>query len=150
MDRVEQFEINRRIVQDGLNRRAEQRARAARETTLETYEADMIRACNDRHEVSLLQKKADDVVRECRDRCNHNIAERARAKAQKWSRRKDLALGCLSYFAVSVLMHWLTTWTYLPVWGAVTAQIGFLPILIAHVYLLYNPPAERKEEARER
>ena len=147
MDKVKQFEINRRVVQDGLKRRAEEREAAERETALEFYEADMIRFCNDRHEVALVQRKTDDDVRKCFGQCKHNIAGRAKAKAQKQRVQKDTALSSLSYFAYTVLMFWLTTWTYLPVWGAAAAVLGFLPVLLAHIYLLHNPLSERKEAA---
>lgn len=131
-----QCEMNRRVVQEGLRRRADRRAETER--SLEAYEVDMIRFCNDRHAMALMDERVDADVRMCRQQSNARIAKRAKIRALKQERRKDTVLDCLTYFVVTVLLFWLTAWTYLPVWCAVTTAIGLFSLLMADIYLIHN------------
>lgn len=136
MCREMQFAINRQVVIDGLNRRAEAKAAAEREAELEAFEEDMIRRCNDRYEAAHLQQRMDEDVRTCRDRCESNISGRAYIKERKKQLRKDVALSCLIYFAFAVVIFWLTTWTYLPLWGAAAYVAAGAMILAARLFVL--------------
>lgn len=128
-----QFAINRKVVIDGLNRRAEERAAAEREAALESFEDTMIRRCNDNYDASRLQKRMDEDVRSSIARCESNIFGRSAAKAKRQNQKKDAALGCLSFFAYSVVLLWLTTWTHMPIWGAIAYIIGGGVFLAAYL-----------------
>lgn len=140
-----QFAINRQVVIDGLNRRAEEREAAAREANLEAFEEDMIHRCNARYDAVNLQNRMDEDLRKSRERCKANISGRAYAKERRQNRRKDVALSFLAYFASVVITFWLTTWTYLPLWGAITFALGCTMFLALRLFMLH---CEAETEAR--
>lgn len=133
-----QFAINRQVVIDGLNRRAEERAAAEREAALESFEDSMIRRCNAHCEETHLQNRMDEEVRTAQNRSASNISGRAKAKASRQNRQKDTALGCLAFFAYAVLLLWLTTWTYLPIWGATGYILGGAVFLVLYLGKMYG------------
>lgn len=132
-----QFAINRQVVMDGLNRRAEERETAAREADLEAFEEDMIRRCNANCDEIHLQKRMDEEVRTSLEQCKAKISGRAYAKERRRNRRKDVALSCLIFFAFTVITFWLTTWTHLPLWGAITYIAGGAMFLALHLFMLH-------------
>lgn len=145
MDRVKQFAINRQVVIDGLKRRAAQKEAAERESALDAFEIDMIRMCNFHREDVQLQNKMDADTRRTRRHSRAKIASRAKAKARKQRRRKDSALGCLTFFVYTLAMFRLTVWTYFPVWGAIPmVACGALFLLLYLCKVNASRSAERK------
>lgn len=145
-----QFETNRRIVRDGLDRRKIER----NEARLDAYERDMIRVSNAKCADGRAQRALDERLQE-EDRQTtrmhfQRVAARrdARAEAEK---RERATVQTVKLFALAcIVLTCLTRITYLPVWGAVAASAGLAPLVMAHIYLLHNPPTERKEADRGR
>ncbi len=116
---------NRQIVLDGLKRRALKKAADQLETKLDAFEADMIQHCNVNHASATV-----------RQNCRTSIAIRAKARekrALKWQAVKDVALSAFVFIAFSAGMLWLTTWTYLPLYGAATYIVGGALLLFAQI-----------------
>lgn len=130
-NRANAMEANRRIVQEGL-------ARRRREHQLDAFETAMIQRCNEHYYHADLQRKMDDTTRIGRELCAARIVARAERRAVGKRIRKDTALGCLSFFAASVVTMWLTTWTNLPVWAAVTFIVSMALFLAAYICDLHG------------
>lgn len=121
---------NRRIVQEGLDRRKQ-------ESQLNAFEDEMLRRINENCENAAWQTRQDIYDRINREGCKSRIAARAEAAAKTKQRRKDTALGILTLFAHAVVMLWLTTWTYFPIYAAVTLIVGgamFLALYLCRVH----------------
>lgn len=117
---------NRRIVQEHLdNRKLEKR--------LNAYENEMIRRVNENCANAIMQRDTDVALMLAREGSKMRILARAEYKAVRDQKRKDTALGCLTFFAYAVLLFWLTSWTYFPVWAAATCVIGSIPILLVYL-----------------
>ena len=125
------MEANRRIVQEGL-------ARRRREHQLDAFEADMIQHCDDHYYHADLQRKMDDTTRIGKELCAARIIARAERRAVSKRIRKDIALGCLSFFAASVVSVWLTTWTHLPIWAAVALIVVMALFLAVYICDLHG------------
>lgn len=111
------MEANRRYVQDGLNRRKLERK-------LDAFEDSMIRRCNEKHDEVCLQMRADAAVNLDRETSKARIAERAERREKAEQTRKDVAMACLIFFAFTVVMLQLATWTPLPLWASLIL-VGF-------------------------
>lgn len=107
------MEANRRYVQDGLDRRK-------LESKLDAFEDAMIRRCDEKYEAAYWKN----IARSDRENCMARIAERAERREKAEKTRKDVALACLIFFAFTVVMLQLATWTPLPVWTSLIL-IGF-------------------------
>lgn len=126
-------EENRRIVQDGLDRRAEARANDEREARMEAFERTMINGCNDNHWALQMaaqrSKESADAVME------DPKATAAREKAAAWKRVKD-SFNILTYFATFLLVLRYaedfgapaTTTIHLAVIAAVMAIAGIITL----------------------
>ena len=130
MDKEKQFCINRRVVLDGLNRRAEERAEAEREANLDAFEDAMIHRINENCEGASWQRHFEDTARLNLDEINARIKKRAEDKAKADEIRKDTRLGVLIFVIYGIVVAWLTSWTHLPVWTAI------LYILAGSLFLL--------------
>lgn len=119
MDREMQFEINRRVVQEGLNRRAEERQAAQKEAELNAFEDEMILHINKNYDESSIKRHLDDTARLDLEAVNARMSERAEKNAEIKQIRKDSRIGSLIFAIYSIVIVWLTTWTHLPVWVAV-------------------------------
>lgn len=119
MDREMQFCINRQVVLDGLNRRAEERAAAEKEATLEAFEDAMIHRINENYEGASWQRHFEDTTRLDREVINARIDKRAENKAKAEQIRKDTRLGVLIFVIYGIVVAWLTSWTHLPAWAAI-------------------------------
>lgn len=119
MDREMQFEINRRVVQEGLNRRAEERQAAIMEAALDAFEDEMILHINKNYDEASLTRHIDDTARLDLEAVNARMNERAEKNAEIKQIRKDSRLGRLIFTVYAIVIAWLTTWTHLPVWVAV-------------------------------
>ena len=94
-------EENRRIVQEGLDRRAEVRAQDEQEAKLEAYERDMIDICNEnaaRQKAREEQASVDAVAEDPK-------ATAARKKAAAWQRAKDSYLILTSYATFALILR---------------------------------------------
>lgn len=121
---------NRRIVQEHLDRRKI-------EKQLNTFEDEMIQRVNDNRYNAILQRDCDTALLMEREGSKLRILSRVACRAVREQIRKDTALGCLTYFAYAVVMLWLTRWTYLPVYAAVTCIVGgvlFLAVYLCRVH----------------
>lgn len=125
---------NRRIVQDGLARRQEARRQAQVEADCEAFENDMFNRLNSNYANAVWQDICGGLLAETQQECRGRINKRAESRTERQERRKDNALGCLVYFAFAVFMFWLTTWTFFPIWGALTFTAGASMILAAYLY----------------
>ena len=113
---------NRKIVQDGLNRRK-------LEHQLDAFEDAMIYGCNEHYESAYWQR----VALLDREKCMNRIAARAEAKAYADRLRKDITLACLIFFAFAVVMLQLANWTPLPIWAALTCVAMGIPFLVSYI-----------------
>ena len=122
---------NKRIVQEGLDRRKLERQ-------LNTFEDDMLRRINENHDNAIWQGQSDNAQAFLREKCNARIVARAEAAAIARQMRKDTALGCLTFVAYAAVMLSLTAWTSLPVWGAAAFITCGALILVAFLYRLHD------------
>ena len=138
-------EENKRIVQEGLDRRKAERMYAENEARLEQYERDMIRACNKRHADAKIENMAVTADHSCKAQSRARIVSRRDAKYRKMERNNSARHAVMLYVFVIAGLFWLTTWTYMPVWTAATCMVSFLPILLVHLFQLYNPAKKCRE-----
>ena len=116
---------NRRIVQDGLNRRK-------LEHQLDAFEDEMLQGVNE-HCVEAYWQNVANVDRE---KCKARIVARAEQKAAADRLRKDIALACLIFFAFASVMLHLAAWTPLPIYMALL-MVGFGVLFL--VSFIRNP-----------
>lgn len=130
---------NKRIVQEGLDRRKLERQ-------MDAFEDAMLRRINENHDNAVWQRQSDKAMRHSREECNTRIAARAEAAAVARQMRKDTALGCLSFFAYVVVMLMLTAWTAFPVWAAATFIVCGAPFLGLYLRRVHGllPMEEKK------
>ena len=116
------MDANRRIVQEGLDRRK-------LENKLDAFEDEMIRRCNEKHEAARWQRQAQ----LDRELCKARIVARAEQRERAEQIHKDVALACLIFFAFAVVMIHLAAWTPLPMWASLML-VGFgVLFLVAYI-----------------
>ena len=128
------MDANRRIVQEGLDRRK-------LETRLDAFENDMIQRVNENCDNAEWQRRFDDTARLDAELCKARALARAEHQSAVRQMRKDTALGCLIFFAYVVVLICLTGWTYLPVWAAGMYIAGgalFLAMYLCRVHGLLS------------
>ena len=140
-------EENRRIVREGLERRKAARLEAESEARLDEYERDMIRFCNDHNADAKVTRKATADDWRCKTMSMERIESRKNARIKKWERRGALSRAVKLYAGTCLFLLWATTWSYLPIWAAVTASIGLGALPAALAIRLYKVPIKRKEGA---
>ncbi len=130
----------KRIVLEGLERRRQ--ARYDREEQLEQYEQDMIVACNEHCAGAKVLRQMEETGRLNREQ--NNARRRARAEAlAKEQARDDAAVAAGKRYAITCMaILWLTAFTYLPVWAAVTLALGLGVFPAAYIFRLYFPMRE--------
>ena len=134
MERVTQYEINRRTVQEGLKRRADR---------MEAYEHDMINACNKncadakkRREQEEIQHTAQAVSEEERKALARKRLQAMQAdhqKEQKATRSVNIYL-----FVISGLLL-LAAATHFPCWAAISTALGLAVCLLCYLYRVFIP-----------
>lgn len=130
---------NKRIVQEGLERRKLERQ-------LNTFEDDMLRRINENHDNAIWQHHSDKEQAFLRETCKLRIVARAEAVAIARQMRKDTAIGCLSFVAYAAVMLSLMAWTSLPIWGAAAFITGGALCLAAFLYRVHGlHPMEDKK-----
>ena len=133
------MEANRKYVQEGLDRRR-------LENQLNAFEDEMFQRINENSEDAVLRNKAQKDAQLARERCKLRIAARAGAAAVAKQKRKDTVIGCLTFFAYAVVMYWLTSWTWLPIWAAAMYIAGgamFLVLYLCRVHGLLPMEVEK-------
>ena len=98
------MEANRRIVQEGLDRRKMERQQ-------DIFEDEMIQRVNKNCEDAIWRKKFDTDAKLRREARKCRIVARAEQKAIARRLRNDTALGCLIFLGFSAVMLWLPTGT---------------------------------------
>ena len=124
------MEANRRIVQEGLDRRR-------LESQLDAFEDAMIQRVNEKCDTAGWQRKFDDTARLEREAINARIAQRAEHKTESKQARQDTRIGCLIFLIYGIVIAWLTSWTHLPVWAAIiyiAAGAFFLVLYLVNVH----------------
>lgn len=130
---------NKRIVQEGLDRRKLERQ-------LNAFEDDMLRRINENHDNAIWQHHSDKEQAILRRTCNARIVARAEAAAIARQMRKDTALGCLTFVAYAAVMLSLIAWTPFPIWGAAAFITGGSMFLAAYLYRVHGlHPTEDKK-----
>lgn len=153
MDRVMQFDINRRVVLDGLNRRAMERAAVEKEATLDAFEDAMIHRVNENCEGANWQRRFDDTIRLDREVISARVDQRAKSKAEREQIRKDTKLGCMIFLIYGIVIAWLTSWTHLPIWAAVlyiALGVPFLLLYVCDVHGIFRRGGARNEHCKRR
>ena len=129
---------NRKIVQDGLDRRR-------MESQLDAFEEQMIQRVNENCDNANWQRKFDDTARLDMEAINARVTQRAESKTASKQVRQDTRIGCLIFLIYSIVITWLTSWTHLPVWAAVmyiAAGAFFLVLYLIDVHGLLSKEDE--------
>lgn len=140
-------EENKRIVREGLDRRKAARLEAQNEARLEQFERDMIRACNENSANAKIERMAVAADRSSKTQSRAKIASRKNAKYRKMERENGTIHAVMLYVLAVAGLFWLTTWTHLPAYAAITCAISFFPFLPIYVSRLYEPIEESMEVA---
>lgn len=151
MDREMQFDINRRVVLDGLNRRAEERAAVEREATLDAFEDAMIHRINENCDGAIWKRHFADTIRLDREAISARIDKRAENKAKAEQIRKDTRLGVLIFVIYGIVIAWLTKVSHLPVWAAVlyiALGVPFLLLYVCDVHGIFRRGGARNEHCK--
>ena len=141
-------EENKRIVREGLERRKAERREAQEEARLEQFERDMIRACNENRANTKIEREAVAADRSSKTQSKARIASRKDAKFRKMERETGTVHAVAIYAVAVAFLFWLTTWTHLPMYAAITCAISFFPFLPIYVSRLYEPIEESWEAYR--
>lgn len=134
MERVTQYDINRKTVQDGLKRRVDR---------LDAYEHDMIAACHKNCASAKEQREKVQAakfvqVQQAEERAAMVRAKiEAQYKEQEQEQKANRAFRM--YCSCVILFLWLTTWTQLPMWAAITTGLGLAAILMCYLYRVFIP-----------
>lgn len=129
----------RRIVSLGLQHRKMERQNAEREQRLEKYERDMITHCNEHSADAKILRRLDDTVQFDRAQAVARREARLDVLAKEQAREAAAAGAVKRYILSCVVILWLTTWTYLPLWAAVTLVAGLGVFPAAYIFRLYYP-----------
>lgn len=140
-------EENRRIVQDGLDRRAEARANDEREARMEAFECAMINGCNENSASHWAQQMAAQRSKESADAVMEDPkATAAREKAAAWKRVKD------SFFILTCFATVLLVLRYAEDFGAPATATIHLAVIAAVMaiagIITLNRPAFRSWRKR--
>ena len=129
----------RRIVQNGLDRRKEDRDTAAKEARLEKYEQDQIHFCNEHCANSKEQRQLEETGRRNRQQYEARRAARAEAYALELAREQAATDAVKKYGVFCMATLCLTIFTHLPVWAAITTALGMGVFPAAYIFRLYYP-----------
>lgn len=134
MERVTQYEINRRAVQDGLKRRNDR---------MESYEQDMIHACNKNCADAKKRREQEEIQHTAQAVSDQERKARARERLkamQADSRKEQEATRAVNayLFVISGLLL-LAAITWLPFWAAITTALGLAVCLVCYLYRVFVP-----------
>lgn len=127
----------RSIVDKGLRRRRQ--LFAEQEAALEQYEQDMIDTCNTHCADAKLLRQHEETGRLNRQQMEARRAERAEALAKEQAREEATTMAIKRYVLACLGFFWLTAFTHLPVWAAVTCALGLAVFPAVYIFRLYYP-----------
>ena len=127
----------RSIVAKGLERRKQ--LFAEQEAALEQYEQDMIDTCNTHCADAKLLRQNEETGRLNREQIEARRAARAEALAKKQAREEAATTAVKRYILVCMGILWLTAFTHLPLWAAITLALGLAVFPAAYIFRLYYP-----------
>ena len=129
----------RRIVQNGLDRRKEDRDTAAKEARLEKYEQDQIHFCNEHCANAKEQRQLEETGRRNMQQYEARRAARQQALALELAREEAATEAVRKYGVFCMATLCLTIFTHLPVWAAITTALGMGVFPAAYIFRLYYP-----------
>lgn len=129
----------KRIVSAGLEQRKAKRLEVERESRLEQYEQDMIATCNERCADAKIFRMADDAGRIPKEQAQIRRAARMKAKTEDREREEAATDAVKRYIIACAAILLTTAWTNLPLWAAVTLDLGIVVFPAAYIFRLYFP-----------
>lgn len=129
----------RHIVTLGLQHRKMIRQNAEREQRLEKYERDMITRCNEHSADAKILRRMEDTDQLSRIQAAARQEARKQIQAAEQAREEAATGAVKRYILTCMAILWLTTWTYLPLWAAVTLVAGLAVFPVVYVFRLYYP-----------
>lgn len=127
----------RSIVAQGLERRKQ--LFAEHEAALEQYEQDMIDTCNTHCADAKLLRQNEETGRLNREQREARRAARAEAQAKEQAREEATTTAVKRYILACMGIFWLTAFTHLPIWAAVTCALGLAVFPAVYIFRLYYP-----------
>lgn len=131
------------IVNAGLERRKAERLEAEQEARLEQYEQDMIATCNENCADAKEQRRLEDTGRLAMEQAEARRAARKEALAREMAREEAATGAVKKYMVGCMVILWLTAWTNLPIWAAVTLALGLMVFPLTYIFRLYFPADAR-------
>lgn len=129
----------KRYVSAGLELRRHARQEAEREAKLEQYEQDMIETCNINCADARFSRQQEAAGRINREIIEARRAARAEALAQELAKEEAATTAVKRYIITCMAIFWLTAFTYLPVWAAITLALGLAVFPAVYIFRLYYP-----------
>lgn len=129
----------KRYVSAGLELRRNARQEAEREAKLEQYEQDMIETCNINCADARFSRQQEAAGRKNREIIEARRAARAEALAQELAKEEEATTAVKRYIITCMAILWLTAFTYLPIWAAITLDLGLAVFPAAYIFRLYYP-----------
>jgi hypothetical protein len=134
MDKISQYELNRRTVQEGLKRRSDR---------LDAYEHDMIEACNRNCADAKKQRAQAELLHTAQVVSEEERRARAKERLhaiQEAHRQEQEATNAVNaYLITDLALLLLSVFTPLPFWAAITTALGMIPLLCAYLYRIFVP-----------
>ena len=134
MEKNSQYEINRRIVQEGLQRRADR---------MDAYEHDMIEACNRHCADAKKQRSREEVLRTAQavsvEERKARAKERLHAMQENHRQEQETTRAVNVYLVTTIALLLLASATQFPFWAAITTALGMIPLLCAYLYRVFVP-----------
>lgn len=127
----------RAIVQRGLDRRKAERQRAEQAAQMDRQECELFGIIEDNFVCSDAMRRADDALRANREQVEERLANRRMGRERR--KKQSKIVSFLLWASCCLGLMWLTTWTQLPIYAAVTFAINSLAVLLAYLYRLDNP-----------
>lgn len=137
-------EENKRTVIAGLDRRRMERLEAKQEARLERYEQDQLHAISENCTSARMKREAEEASQRILQQTAAKRAARAAELAEAQERKDDSIRAIQYYVLVCLGVMWLTTFTYLPIWAAVTLALGLGVFPAAYIFRLYFPADEEQ------
>lgn len=134
MDKISQYELNRRTVQEGLKRRSDR---------LDAYEHDMIEACNRNCADAKKQRAQAELLHTVQVVSEEERKARAKERLlamQETHRQEQKAVRAVNaYLITDLVLLLLAVFTPLPFWASITTALGMIPLLCAYLYRIFVP-----------
>lgn len=134
MDKISQYELNRRTVQEGLKRRSDR---------LDAYEQDMIEGIH-RNCVDAKKRTAQEAIQHTAqvvsdEERKARAKERLHAMQEAHRLEQETIRAVNAYLITDLVLLLLAVFTPLPFWAAITTALGMIPLLGAYLYRIFVP-----------